>query len=179
MTPDKPKKSFALWPWIVVGLLGGHAAIIIAAVTMAVGDPSFAVVPDYYDKAVNFDAYKADLEASRALGWTLTLTPEDSADLRGRRAIVASLLDRDGQPIAGAQIELYFTHLGGGDNGHVSFHAHDIGGTYRGTAVMPRGGRYQIDATATVGALRFVLSTTLAAPGPATPTTPATGRKTP
>ena len=50
---DKPSIR---WPLIVIGLLLGHMAIMFVAVVLATRDHgSSAVIPDYYQKAVNWD----------------------------------------------------------------------------------------------------------------------------
>jgi len=44
------------WPLIVIGLLLGHMAIMFVAVVLATRDrASSAVIPDYYQKAVDWD----------------------------------------------------------------------------------------------------------------------------
>lgn len=43
------------WPLIVIGLLLGHVCLMAVAVTVAVRDRSNPVVPDYYQKAADWD----------------------------------------------------------------------------------------------------------------------------
>ena len=69
MTSAPSTKPGRRWPWILAGALTVQAAGIITMVTIASSDPSFAVEPDYYQRAVAWDSYAAQREASRALAW--------------------------------------------------------------------------------------------------------------
>ncbi len=47
------------WPIIVVALLGAHVTLMMWALTKCrIGDAG--VIPNYYEKAVHYDEYKAD-----------------------------------------------------------------------------------------------------------------------
>jgi hypothetical protein len=48
------------WPLIVVALLGAHVGLMSWAVTKCVGDRNAAVIPNYYEKAVHYDDFKAE-----------------------------------------------------------------------------------------------------------------------
>ncbi len=60
-----------LWGTIVVLLLGSQVAIGIAAVVLASGDPSVAIVPGYHDKALVWDETAERRRQSDRLGWTV------------------------------------------------------------------------------------------------------------
>ncbi len=61
------------WTLAIVGILG---AAVTSAVTLAVvsqmGGKS-KVIPDYYERATNFDSNIAEANAARALGWHATV----------------------------------------------------------------------------------------------------------
>ncbi|MFG0263003.1 MAG: FixH family protein [Novipirellula sp. JB048] len=101
------------WGGFVVGMLSLQIAIGVIAVMLATGDPSVAVVPDYYQKSLAWDAQRESENASRQLGWTLTLVPiadPDGASLR------AFLKDAEGEPVAIRSGTLrLFHHARGGD----------------------------------------------------------------
>ena len=98
-------------PAVVLGLLGGHMIFIVTAITLGTGDPSFAVVPDYYSKAVDYDEHKALLAESEALGWSVQLTPADAVDAIGQRELVVQLRDREGQPVHGLTVRVEAYHM--------------------------------------------------------------------
>ena len=52
------------WPTIIVALLAGHVVLMMWAVFKATADPNFVVIPNYYDKAVNWDKEQARRAAS-------------------------------------------------------------------------------------------------------------------
>jgi len=170
MPHDKPnpkaKRGGLSWPLVVIALLGGHAALIITAVVLAVTGTGRGVVPDYYTHAIGFDAHKADLAASKELGWALTLLPGSLVDDQGHRLIAATLLDRDGEPIADATLEVRFIRLAYGQNITASFASvSGSHGRYAATVTMPAAGWYSSDALVTVGETRFVQVEEIQVPG--------------
>ena len=92
-------KNGTWFPYMLVAILlisvGGN----IYMVMRATNDPSFAVEPDYYNKAVNWDQIQAEKAASEALGWNVVLDARQE-ELRIR------LTDRLGRPIDGATVEV-------------------------------------------------------------------------
>ena len=53
------------WPIGVATILASTVVANIIVMQIANDDPSFAVEPDYYRKAVNFDATMAEVELAR------------------------------------------------------------------------------------------------------------------
>ena len=93
MTDARRRTPGWWWPWFVVALLvataGGQGIMLYAATH----DPTFAIEPDYYQKAVAFDTTIQQERGNLALGWTATaraaigsnLTLRAFPDVRGRR----------------------------------------------------------------------------------------------
>lgn len=150
------RRSAFRWPLIIVAFLAGHAALIITAVTLAVGGTGRGVVPDYYTQAVNFDTHKADLAASAKLGWQFTLTPGSLVDAEGQRLLTATLHDRDGEPLKLDRIDLQLTRLADGQREAVRLLPTDRPGGYLAIAALPIAGGYQADLLAELGDARFV-----------------------
>lgn len=94
------------WPAMIVGLLGLQIVLCMIAVYLAVSDPTMAIEPDYYKKAVHWDDAAAERLQSDALGWTHELTLDPGADVLGRRAVSLKLAGQDGRPLTGAIVEL-------------------------------------------------------------------------
>jgi nitrogen fixation protein FixH len=90
------------WPVGLVALLLSGAAANIAFMIVANRDASFAVEPDYYRKAVEWDRTMAQETRNAALGWRVSAQLEPMA--RGRARLVARVADREGRPVTGAVV---------------------------------------------------------------------------
>lgn len=67
-------KSSIVWIGIVVALLLFSVGTQVTLMVAAVHDPSFAVEPDYEERARNWDAVQAQRARNEALGWTVDLS---------------------------------------------------------------------------------------------------------
>jgi len=148
------------WPLIVIGLLLGHVAIMVTAVVLATSDKSFAVLPDYYQKAVNWDRSQADLRASEKLGWQVILVPSPNVGPTGRRTLTLTLTDSAGQPIANADVEVNAYHQARPNELIQASFRTDTAGQASQVVTMRREGFYQIAITARAGTQRFVTAIT-------------------
>jgi len=98
------------WPWIIVGILVAGIVPNLVLVAVALNDPSFAVVDDYYEKARHWDEEMARRRASRALGWHVEFAVDPVEGRPGFRRVHATVRDRDGRPLQGCRIELETFH---------------------------------------------------------------------
>lgn len=98
-----------LWPATIVGLLAASATANVAFVIVATGDASFAVERDYYRKALEWDATRAQEARNAVLGWRLRA---DLVPAREGRAMElrAWLTSADGAPIEGATVTAEVFH---------------------------------------------------------------------
>ena len=110
--PAVPQRSFLArwgWPIGIATVLLTSAGSNLYVMMIAKEDPAFAVEPDYYKQAVDWDAHMAQEKANAALGWqanaALTLAVPGTA---GELAV--SLIDAQGQPLAGAQVTAEAMH---------------------------------------------------------------------
>ncbi|MDF3071425.1 MAG: FixH family protein [Polyangiaceae bacterium] len=101
-----PKTSGAFWAWLPALLLGSMLMGLGLMAYIAIDDPSFALEPDYYDKAVHWDRIQGRLRASEALGFALTVHEPITVTADGRAAIELQLTDRSGAGISGAVLEM-------------------------------------------------------------------------
>ncbi len=108
--PPKTSARRFVMPAVVLGFLGAHMLFVFTAITLAVGDPSFAVVPDYYQKAVDWDEQKAERAASEALGWTVEVIPSRDVSIRGERDVEVVVHDAEGGPVMGAAVSVTVYH---------------------------------------------------------------------
>ncbi|MBK7071604.1 MAG: FixH family protein [Myxococcales bacterium] len=115
----------ARWIAGVVATLTGGVLAMVVLIVFAQRATAGRIVNDYYNRASRFDAEIATANASRALGWTATLTLSvDNARV--------CLLDRGGQPLT-AHVELDAAH-----RTHPSLHVLAGGATGAdGCAVVP------------------------------------------
>jgi nitrogen fixation protein FixH len=88
------RRGLPRWAWIAAALLVTHTSAMIAAVVIAVEDPSFTTVPDYYRRAVDWDSLQARRAASGVLGWESTVTASALGD-----RLVITLTDLEGRPV--------------------------------------------------------------------------------
>jgi len=94
-----------LWAWgpglVLAALIGTQLTVLHSVLD----DPSFALEPDYYRKAVAWDA-RRDLErASQALGWHAQLAAAPAPQARGIELRV-QLSDARGGPLGGAAVRV-------------------------------------------------------------------------
>lgn len=155
------KPALAPWrslvmPGVVAGLLGGQMIFIAIAITLATGDRSFAVVPDYYQKAVDWDQRKADLAASQAMGWRVELRPSPQADELGRRQLVLIVQDRAGLPVRDASVNVQMFHHARAKDHQAAGLSEVLPGQYAALVEMPRPGRWQFDVEVKRGDERYV-----------------------
>lgn len=99
------KRRSNFWPWIVPTLLLCQVVVSAMTVYLAVADPSFATEPDYYRKSLQWDASAAQRRVVSEQGWRLQVGVSSLESAAHERAIQVLLHDREGQPIAGAEIE--------------------------------------------------------------------------
>jgi len=155
---DRRAKSWRVFimPAIVLGFLGGHVIFVISAITIATGDPSFAVVPDYYQKSVDWDAHKAALADSESLGWQVELQPSEQVDQLGQREVVVVLRDRAGKPVVDATVTMELFHRARAGDVIRSQFAEVLPGQYAALLKMPREGRWEFDLHAEQGGQVFI-----------------------
>jgi nitrogen fixation protein FixH len=90
------------WPVLIVALLVGGAGANIAFMIVANHDPSFAVEPDYYRKAVDWDRSMEQEARNAKLGWQVSAVLEPGA--KGRARLVVQVRDRAGAPLTGSTV---------------------------------------------------------------------------
>lgn len=92
------------WPAIVICLLAGQLVASGVTIYLATNSPTMAVEPNYYEKALKWDEYKAARLKGHELGWKASIVVAETPDEIGNRLVTCALHDRDGQPIPGATI---------------------------------------------------------------------------
>lgn len=93
------------WPIAVGVILGATVVGNIAVMRIANDDPSFAVEPDYYAKAVAFDSTMAQERRNLDLGWGVE-TSLDPLVTGSPTLLTVRLKDRDAGPLIGASVSI-------------------------------------------------------------------------
>ena len=103
--PAAPRRTY-LWPTIIIGLLATHATLMIITVFVASSDRSFAVEPDYYQKAVNWDDISRQRVANDELGWSLQwdMSSTKSTVAGANGELKCRLVNRLGVALDGAKV---------------------------------------------------------------------------
>ena len=98
-------KAATRWPVGILAILGLTVAANLALYHVAGGDPSFAIEPNYYAKAVAWDSTLAQAAATRRSDGGVTPTLAASPSRDGARLSVA-LTDSTGKPVSGAVVKV-------------------------------------------------------------------------
>jgi len=89
-----------IWPLIIVAFLLADMTAMGITVVLSNSDPSHHVIPDYYQRAVHYDATMDKERTLAELGWRLELRAVEPRE--GETAVTLALLDKAGQRVAGA-----------------------------------------------------------------------------
>lgn len=95
----KTKANPWMWPAMVLGLFVIQAIFMGAAIVLAHNDPSVAVEPDYYEKALRWDQDAARQRAALALGWEAALEIEPPTGAMGQRTLRVRIKDGEGNAV--------------------------------------------------------------------------------
>lgn len=98
-------KPIRLWPGMVFGLIGLNVSVVALTLYLAHSDASFAVEPDYYQKALAWDESTRLAARSADLGWKAALDVSASGTAR-EPWISLRLTDRQGAAVADARVEV-------------------------------------------------------------------------
>ena len=144
-------RSAWFWPALVIGLLSGQVVLVLVMAYLAVADHSFAVEPDYYRKALRWNAEISQQQTNRRLGWVLSVEVSEQADLLQQRDVRCVIADRAGKPVEGVSVEVVtFPHVRGNERQELMLTALEAG-RYGATVRMPQGGLWEFRITAKRG----------------------------
>jgi nitrogen fixation protein FixH len=104
-----PRRTHRLWPWVPAILLVSLIGTQLTVLASVLGDPAFATEPDYYQKAVDWDAHRAREQESQALGWNARVR-WDERDAANLRSLHLELTAADGSAVPGAQVHVVAFH---------------------------------------------------------------------
>lgn len=128
--------SGKVWPMLVCAFIALDVVIVGVTIIAAHSDPSFAVEPDYYSKALHWDDAREEQERSNLTGW--------SADLAVAvdRLVEVRLTSSKGAPVEGAVVSAEcFARLRAKDRSALTF-TEVSPGVYRAALGAGQSGRW-------------------------------------
>lgn len=132
------------WPLIVLCFLGGHMTLMSWAVFKATSDTNSAVIPNAYQKSLQWDEQKAKKVASEGLGWKLGVELDGAVG-------TFTLKDAAGNPVEAGGLELTVAH----EARALEVQRVTVGavgpGVFKGTLPVGVRGFYRIGVKAVVG----------------------------
>ena len=146
------RSAARFWISFIVILLTGTAAAQGIMLYDATHDPTFSIVPDYYQKAVAWDTTMARDRANEALGWHAAV----AIDADG--TVHVALTDRGGLPLAGVALTGVARHNLDGDHLTPLAFADAGPGAFVAPLASARRGAWEVQVTAVRGDDRFVTS---------------------
>ena len=96
-------KPNVFWPAVIAGALALHVAAMMVMVYFATSNDSYAVEPDYYQKALHWNDKRAQDRVNAELGWQLEYTVEPAAAGQDPTLSIG-LTSADGEPVTGATV---------------------------------------------------------------------------
>jgi nitrogen fixation protein FixH len=148
LTGSSASRSAWLWGSVVVAFLILQLVIGGLAFNLATGDPSVAVMPDYHERALNWDEEMARRQRSDQLGWRATLTwGAVTANETGGsgREVVVHVADTGGSAVTGGDASIqFFHHTRAGDVSTLTLQER-ASGEYVATLPMQKPGFWDIE----------------------------------
>jgi nitrogen fixation protein FixH len=152
---EEHRRAAIIWPGIIIGLLAVQILLMLVMAYVATSDRTFAVEPDYYQKALNWNQLAAQDRLNQQLGWSAHINVGDAADLMKRRDVTCSLTSDTGQPLRDAEVELIaFPHARGGERLKLTL-SEQQPGKYTALLPMKRTGLWEFRITATRQSAKF------------------------
>jgi nitrogen fixation protein FixH len=148
------KRPALVWGSVIVGILLTSVVIQGTALILALADPSFAVEADYEWKARNWDKLRRQAQSSDALGWSFDQQTAP-APTAGEVQVRVTLVDRDGAPVRGAEVEVATFHNARAGQVLTSRLPEVEEGIYGETLPMRRSGVWEFRVEITRGGERF------------------------
>jgi hypothetical protein len=143
------------WPVLIIGALVVHVVVSLLTVVVATSNPSYAVEEDYYQKALAWDARRAQERHNLELGWRLDFEVAPPLDAGSDPQLVVRLVDRDGLPLDGARIAVAAFHNARADQILHAEPAASGNGVYACPLAMRRSGRWELRFTVDCGGEHF------------------------
>ncbi len=132
------------WVSAIVGLLGLQVVIGIGSVILAVGDPTVAIVPNYHQKALDWDATQRAAQLTRKLGWKVSPLVGLAVPDSGGRLVRIAIHDNQQQPVSELRLSAKIYHHARGTQIHELLFVETDAGFYEATIGLREAGMWQL-----------------------------------
>lgn len=149
------------WPIGIGAILLLTVGANIAVYRVANNDPSFAIEPDYYRKAVAWDSTASERRVSAALGWSAPMTMVRTGN---GVALRTTLRDADGTPLTGATITAHLFPIARSQRIDSVAMLESAAGRYDAVLPEARAGLWEVRLTVTHGTQRWAAVERVEAP---------------
>ena len=144
-----------IWPTLIITVLVGNLLLGVFLVRLANSDTHFAVEPDFYRRAVEWDATQAQARANVALGWRIEpiLGPLAAT---GPTPLAVAVHDAAGAPVAGATVTLEALQVAhASERITAALQPDTAAGRYVAPVELPREGLWELRVAVSRGSERF------------------------
>jgi nitrogen fixation protein FixH len=132
------------WVSAIVGLLGLQVVVGVGSVMLALGDPTVAIVPNYHQKALDWDASQRAAHLTGKLGWKVSPLVSLASPETGMRLVRVSVMNRTGQPVSDLNISAKVYHHARGSEVYDLKMVETDAGYYEATTSLSSAGLWQI-----------------------------------
>lgn len=147
------KRSGRRWILLPVGFIVVQMSIVFTMMYIASSDPSFAVEPNYYEKALAWDSTAAQKVANERLAWKTNVQVAPAK--AGGSELVVRLVNSDGTPLDGAKVQAeVFASTRARERTTLSLESRGDG-TYAAPAAIHRAGLWECRLVVDRGPERF------------------------
>jgi hypothetical protein len=148
-------RAGTFWAWVPAGLLGSMLLGLGTLAYIAIDDPGFALEPNYYEKAVQWDRSLAEARESQELGFRLEPAHGLILGADGGIEVELELRDRQGRPVSGAELSLEAFPNAAAHKIHHSKLVEASPGTYRAELRDGASGLWELRCKVAYGTARF------------------------
>jgi nitrogen fixation protein FixH len=139
------QRARRFWVSLIVGLLGLQVAIGVAAISLATGDGSVAIIPNYYQSAVNWDTTRRARQLMGDLDWKLQRSVGPVQSKSQRREFRVQVSDASGQNVENLNIAARVFHHAHGDTIYQLKLDEIQPGIYATSTALCQSGLWQVD----------------------------------
>lgn len=161
-------KPGAGWPIGIALVLAATVGGNLVMMRVAGNDPSMAIEPDYYKKAVDFDSTMAEERRSNALGWH-AITTLDSVVVGAPTNVRVQLTDSTGVAIGDATVKIVALFNARANELQAVTLEREPNGTYRGAITVHYPGEWEVRVDAVRGSAHFYSTSRVSAVGATRP----------
>ncbi|MCA9158177.1 MAG: FixH family protein [Planctomycetales bacterium] len=132
------------WVSAIVGLLGLQVVVGVGSVLLAVGDPTVAIVPNYHQKALDWDASQRAAHLTEKLGWEVVPLVSLTSPETGKRLVRVAIRDRSDQPVSDLNLSAKVYHHARGSEVYELTFVETDAGYYEAMTSLVQPGMWQV-----------------------------------